>query len=278
MKGTRSGSTLTFPSGQLLGYYNGYPLYLTCSEPDEEGYPVVGDAITFEYDGTSVYSSYNDIIIGRYKKDLSYINYYMGMTLSAEPDKMVTVPEGLQFAEYTLDFDEPDNNGNLQSKSYKVKAAKDGQQFYVQGITPILPESIIAGEVADDGTLTFTSPQFLGNYYDEEDTGLDYPFFFQAYNADTGTPLSIVAFSYNATTQTYEQPTAGLCIGLTKTGVVALQYMFNAVLTPDETQGISVIYLVPTDSQPVYDLHGRRVATTVPGRLYIQGGKKFIAR
>ena len=278
VKGTRNGSTLTFPSGQLLGYYNGYPLYLTCSVPDEQGNPVVGDAITFEYDGTSVYSSYNDIVIGRYKTEVTFINYFMGMTLSTEPDKTVTVPDDLQFAEYTLDYQEPDNNGNLHSKSYKVKAAKDGQQFYVQGITPILPESIIVGELAEDGTLTFQSPQFLGDYYDVDDTGLYYPFFFQTYNADNGTLLPTVAFSYNATTQAYEQPTAGICIGLTKTGIVALQYMFNVVLTPDETQGISVIYNAPTDNQPVYDLHGRRITTIVPGRLYIQGGRKFMSR
>lgn len=44
------------------------------------------------------------------------------------------------------------------------------------------------------------------------------------------------------------------------------------------TDGISSISIAADGTQPVYNLRGQRVQQLVKGRMYVQGGKKFIAR
>ncbi len=46
-----------------------------------------------------------------------------------------------------------------------------------------------------------------------------------------------------------------------------------------ETAGVEGVTLPTADEDlPVYGLDGRRVKTTVPGHIYIKGGKKFVAQ
>ena len=280
IKGTREGNTLTFPSGQMLGYYNGSELYLLAAEPDKDGNPVIGNAVSFEYDGESAYISYDDIIISTSKDDIRYLAYYMGMTLATEKDRVITLPEDLNLTEYDMTYQEPDDYGRMVSKSYKVKCATVGQQFYLQGVTPFLPESIIVGELDSDGRLTFKSPQYLGDFDDQEESGYKYPLYFQAFNTLSGALLPAVTFQYNATTQVYSTPSAGVAIGFDKTGLLATQYLVNITLTPAESQGVSTVM---ADNKPSdnhwYTLDGRRL-TSAPthGGLYIKGGKKVMVK
>ena len=45
-----------------------------------------------------------------------------------------------------------------------------------------------------------------------------------------------------------------------------------------QTTGINGIESAVATDAPIYDLQGRRVVQPVSGQLYIQGGRKFIAR
>ena len=231
IKGTRSGDALVFPSGQLLGYYAGSPLYLVGAEPDAAGEPVVSAAITFTADGRGSYVSYNDIMVNTSKTQINYLVYYMGLTLSTEPDQTVAAPEGLALKEYLMNYQEPDADGHLQSGSYKVSAAAAGDKFYLQGITPFVPEAFIEGTVGTDGSLTFASPQYLGTFFDEE-SGINYPVFFQTFEGSTGELLPQVTFAYDRETQAFTDPSTAIGIGINKTGLLAQQYLYNVMFTP----------------------------------------------
>jgi hypothetical protein len=56
-------------------------------------------------------------------------------------------------------------------------------------------------------------------------------------------------------------------------------YFVNIVETDDFPASVSDITSdVRIADDTIYDIMGRRVAKTVPGNLYIQSGKKFIAK
>lgn len=233
-KGTRNGNTLTFESGQLLGYYNGVPLYLIATEPDSEGEPKIRENFTFEYDGDGSYTSYNDILVSTSFTNISFMVYYMGLTLSMKTDQPVVVPENLRLREYTMSYQEPDASGRLIRKSYKVDGAFKGNKFYLHGITPYVPDAYIVGTIDDFGLVTFPSPQYLGTFFDEEESGIDYPLYFQAFHGTEGTLLPSVAFGYDDATQTLTpvDATTAISIGFNKTGLLATQYIYNMTLTP----------------------------------------------
>lgn len=231
LKGTREGNRLSFPSGQLLGSYYNTPVYMIGAEPDENGNPVVAEGITFEYDGEGTYTSYNDIMVSSSRININYVAYYLGMTLSTEPDGVVTPSGKLRTVEYTMNYQEPDENGRLISKFYMVNGGAADGLFYVQGISPYVPEAYIAGTIGDDNRLTFPSPQYLGDFFDEE-SGYTYPMYFQAFDGESGELKPQVTFDYDADTHAFLNPSTAISIGITKTGLLTQQFLYNVKLTP----------------------------------------------
>ena len=233
LKGRREGNVMTFECGQLIGSYGTVPLYALCAVPDEDGEPVVADSFSFVYDeGRQAWVSHDDIMISSSKTDISYFVYYMGMTLAVEPDRLNDVPDGLTLVDYTMSYQEPNDQGRLISKTYIASGTEKDDHVYLQNVTPFATEGYAVGTVSADGrSVTFASPQLLGTFFDEE-TGIYYPIFFQAFNGSTGELLPEVTFSRDAATHVLSAPSSAIGIGINKTGLLCQQYLYNVSLTP----------------------------------------------
>lgn len=278
LKGKREGDTVTFPSGQLLGSYYSTLLYMVGAKFDNDEDPVISDLV-FTYDGKGSYTSYTDAFVSSSKDDIVYMVYYMGMTLSDQPDQTVTAPDELLLDEYQLSYQEPDDNGRLIKKQSTVWIGRDEdtQTVYLQGITPLFPKALIAGTLHENGQVTFDSPQYMGSYYEEAEGNI--PIFFQAFNGTTGTLLPQVTFNFNTDTQVFDTPSAAISIGINKTGLLSLQYIYNAVLMPADLASVKAQKIgTVMEKDIVYDLQGRRIKqpSSAQKGIYIRNGKKSI--
>lgn len=232
LKGHREGNTMTFVCGQMVGTYGTTPLYVLRAVPDDEGNPVVADSFSFTYDAArQAWVSFDDIMVSTSRTDISYVAYYMGMTLSAEADRLNDVPDGLSLVDYTMDYQEPDNRGRLVSKTYVSSGTERDGCVYLQNLTPFAPEGYAVGTIGSDGRVTFASPQLLGTFVDDE-TGIRYPIYFQAFDGSSGELLPEVTFSRDAATRVLDKASSAIGIGINKTGLLCQQYLYNVTLTP----------------------------------------------
>lgn len=232
LKGRHEGNTMTFSCGQMLGSYGSTPLYVLRAVPDADGNPVVADSFSFTYDAArQCWVSFDDIMISTSKTDISYVAYYMGLTLAAEPDRVADVPDGLALVDYTMTYQEPNDQGRLVSKTYVASGTEKGSLVYLQNVTPYVPDGYAVGSVGTDGKVTFASPQLLGTFFDE-DSQTSYPIFFQAFDGRSGELLPQVTFTRDATTHVLSEPSSAIGIGINKTGLLCQQYLYDVELTP----------------------------------------------
>lgn len=232
ISGRREGDVMTFGSGQMVGTYGVTPLYVVSAVPDADGNPVVADSFSFRYDADrEAWVSYDDIMVSSSKTEISYVTYFMGLTLAATPDQLNEVPADLRLVDYTMTYQEPDEQGRLISKTYVSQGTESDGKVYLQNVSPFVPEGYAVGTIGADGSVTFKSPQFLGTFFDEE-TGVDYPIYLQAFNGQTGELLPSVTFSRDADTHTLSSPSSAVGIGINKTGLLCQQYLYNVTLTP----------------------------------------------
>lgn len=275
LKGTRQGDRLTFPAGQLLGSYFNVRRYLVCSVPDENGEPVITDLV-MDYQPDGRLTTYLDIFLSASPTDVTdFAAYYMGMTLAAEPDQTVVAPADLETEPYVVTYLTTDANGQTYTAQAELQGGQHADRFYLQGVAPWLPDALVVGQMAD-GRVSFASPQYLG-VYSEEGEGT-YPFFFQAFDGQTGLLLPSVEFAYDPVTRTLSQPSAALGIGINKTGWLISLDMYDAVFTPAAVQGVALSVADVSPSAPCYDLQGRRVGAPHAKGIYIAGGRKFVVR
>ncbi|MBQ3630176.1 MAG: hypothetical protein II949_02955 [Prevotella sp.] len=231
-KGRRTGDVITFDCGQLLGAWGSTPLYVVRAVADAEGNPVVAATFSFTYDADrKAWVSYDDIMVSTSATDISYVAYYMGMTLAEEADRVADVPEGLPLVDYTMRYFEPDTQGRLVGNTYVSSGAEHDGHVYLRNVTPFVPDGYVVGTIGGDGTVTFPSPQYLGNFFDEE-SGVDYPIFFQAFDGRSGELLPQVTFTRDATTHVLSEPSSAIGIGINKTGLLCQQYLYDVELTP----------------------------------------------
>ena len=140
-----------------------------------------------------------------------------------------------------------------------------------------MDEALIAGTLHENGQVTFDSPQYLGSYYEEAEGNI--PIFFQAFNGTTGTLLPQVTFNFNTDTQVFDTPSAAISIGINKTGLLSLQYIYNAVLMPADLASVKAQKTgTVMEKDIVYDLQGRRIKqpSSAQKGIYIRNGKKSI--
>ncbi|MBQ9667396.1 MAG: fibronectin type III domain-containing protein [Prevotella sp.] len=129
---------------------------------------------------------------------------------------------------------------------------KDGGTFYT--IKPKYDGEITIGVVLNNGK----------KFYVEEDgTALD------AYNAITVSEKYYGTFKFDVKAgRSYKFYCAG-----SKLGFYGFNYTYDLTAT-----GIESAPVVTVKSDAVYNLQGQRMTTLVPGKLYINNGRKFIAR
>ena len=228
IKGTRVGDTFVFPNSQLLGSYE-VLLYFKCADVD----PVTGtttqkDMVMTIADDNTIYT-YDYVFITSDKNNLSYITYYQGLTISTEPDAPVVAPEGLKTYDYTLKCKTTNENGDLIAMEQPVTVGITGDEVYILGIWEYLSYAWIKGRLVN-GQLVLDLPQYLDNY--NEEYGLSYPIYVNAFDPETGLLVRQVTLDYNAQSRVFSNLSMPLGIGINKTGYLNLQNYYDVMLEP----------------------------------------------
>ena len=255
IKGVRSGNTVTFANPQLLGSYEAL-LYFKSAEV----VPATGEAIqkdlVLNYDGVDTYTTFDYAYITTDKNNLTYVNYYQGLTLSKHPDQTIVAPEGLTTVEYDFSYTTRIESDYVDD-SHRVNVGFDGDKVYIQGLWPTLPEAWVSAQMTR-GSLVMAMPQYLGEYVDEYSG--TYPIYLTAFDPATGILQQQVTMDYDPATREFGNLSLPLSIGINKTGYLGLQDYESATFTPVVPYS-SVIDTLGDSDQPVkyYDLQGREL-------------------
>ncbi|MBR6284426.1 MAG: carboxypeptidase regulatory-like domain-containing protein [Muribaculaceae bacterium] len=206
MKGTISGNTATFASGQFVGsdsYGNefmvGYNGSAICD-------------IVFSYDSDNkVFTLTTPYIAENQKTDeLAMWGYYNAMTIYkgelVQPE-VVEVPEGLETEIYTwtgngVTFDD-DNNAVYTPFNKQINIGFDGNDVYVQGLCTDLPEAWVKGEL-NGSTATFATGQYFGVDDRAAAYGYTFPHYFVGYGTNG---IEDVVFNFDTNTRVFTTDT-----------------------------------------------------------------------
>ena len=185
IKGTISGTTATFPSGQFVGEDQYGSEYL-CGSDDGEN---LSENIVFSYDATEGILKAKTLAIyenGSTTEISAYCYWYLPTFSKTAPEKpdVVVLPEGVTAEEFIMSYQDADG----ASYAIPAKVAVDGNDVYFQGISYFLPETWVKG-TKDGNKVTFPSMQYVGDY---GTYGSSYAF----YNGDA-------VFTYDAEAGTY---------------------------------------------------------------------------
>lgn len=231
IKGTREGNTVTFANTQLLGSYE-VLLYFKAADYN----PINGNTtqqdmvLTIDDDGSTFYT-YDYAFITTDKNELSFLNYYQGLTLAKQADSTATVPEGLKTHAYTFTFRTLDEYGSLVNQQQTVAIGFAGDRVFIQGLCNFLPESWVEGRLVN-GQLTLELPQYLGAY--SEEYQLTYPIYLNGFSQETGLLNRRVTLDYDAQTSVFSNPSTPFGFGINKTGYLNVQDCYEARLEPVE--------------------------------------------
>ena len=230
IKGTRNGSTITFPNTQLLGAYD-VLLYFKCASLDlVTGNTTEKDMVLTMSDENTWYT-YDYVFISADKNSLYYINYYQGLTISKYPNTPLQVPEDLETVPYIFKYTTVVDNKDVEAE-LEVELGIHNNEVYIRGIWEYLPDAWVKGRIVG-GRMVLDLPQFIGDY--KEEYSITYPMYLVGFNAQTGVIQRQVKFNYNQTTGVFSNPTHPIGIGINKTGYLNLLDYYDAELTPVNT-------------------------------------------
>ena len=231
IKGHIEGNTVTFPNSQLLGSYE-VLLYFKAADFN----PITGNTtqkdMVLTFDGENTLYTYDYVFISVDKNNLSYLNYYQGLTLSKNPDAQVVVPEGLKTYDYTIQFKTTDEYGSMISQERTVSVGFAGEHVFIQGMCDFLPESWVEGRL-ENGQLVLDLPQYMGNY--DEEYQISYPIFLNGFSQQTGLLNRQVVLDYAPETRVFSNQSTPFGFGINKTGYLNVMDFYEAVLTPVQT-------------------------------------------
>ena len=202
IKGTISGSTATFPSGQFVGedeygfeYMVGY-----------DGTQIV-DNIMFSFDSSAKKFTMTTPYLLENSEINSYLPWAVFQDLSVYQGEVfvpevVDAPEGLTTQKYIWTCNVLINGEETDySHTGFVNIGFNGNDVYVQGMCEDLPDAWIKG-TKNGNNVTFRTGQYFGEITNI--LGYIYPYYFVGY---TGTATSDVVFTYNTTTKTFTADT-----------------------------------------------------------------------
>ena len=233
VKGTISGSTVTIPSGQLVGSDEYGEEYIV-------GYDVTSNGIAdliFTYDsekGTLTLDPNVFILEDPYQDKPNYYGYWYELALTKEAPaapELVTPPAGEEEdwnvlgAEVTVDEKEGFVFGDPEQ--YPVKVIKDGNDFYIQGLCKDFSEAWVKGTIAD-GKVSFATGQYLGVYTEtDEESGEENQFdmFFVGESAESA-GIGDLVFTYDEENNTLTNETSLMVISVKPSSVSMYLYLY----------------------------------------------------
>ena len=260
IKGHRDGDNLVFASDQFLGSYADLIYF---KGGTMQGQELVSTDLVFTYNGRDAYSCPDYLVLSTAQEEFKIVNYGTGAYFSFGPDQLVTPPDQAESATYKAQyqwvFDEEGQNTDIVAGEHLMNVCQEGDDFYAQGFWQPMPEAWIKGTLTD-GKLTFNTPQYIGEV-EIDDDGF-FPLFFTAYDAQNGTLLNEVSFTYNAETDRYEQQSAPISIGINKAVLLTISNVYDLTFGPYVVPTSITSHLSPLISHlsATYDLQGRLVS------------------
>lgn len=283
VKGTISGSTVTIPSGQLVGS-DDYGDEFIVGYIEETG--AITD-IVFTYaseKGTLTLDPAILIMENEYQDKVDYpFGYSYDLFLSNKAPELVTPPAGeeedwnVEGAVVTVDEKEGFVYGDPEQ--YPVKVIKDGSDFYVQGLCYALPEAWVKGTIAD-GKVSFATGQYLGVYTEtDEESGEEYPFnmFFVGVSAESA-GIGDLVFTYDEENNTLTNENSLMVISVMPYSLSMYLYLYMpAQISKSVEEGISTVN-IKKQANVFYNLQGAKMNRPTQKGLYIVNGKKVVVK
>lgn len=280
IKGTLKGTVVTFNDGQFVGADSYGDNYIN-------GFNGAACNITFDYDSsTGVLTLSSDCYVmesSQPKAGGNCWSYWESIVLTpgeAETPEVVTPPSGLTPEVWTLTAITPDESEESESSddeevkytdvTWPVALGFDGNDVYLMCANPFIPEAWVKG-TRSGKTITFATGQYFGAYEPEESDG-SYPMYLLGY-ASSG--ISDIVFTMNDTED--ELATSNLVVINAKKSIISPYVFFADVVLTKQTSGIAPVKVEKADGA-IYSIDGRRLNEAPTKGLYIQNGKKYIAK
>ena len=202
VKGTLSGTTVTIPSGQYIGYDEYGPEYIVGSDDGSTACDIV---FTYDAEAGLLTSETTYIVESGESDDVAPYCYWAQPVFSLtapEVPTQVEVPAGLETEEYLFQAINWDlNNDEYTLYEIPVFVGFDGNDVYVQGVCEDIPEAWIKGTL-DGGKITFPTGQYFGTIVF---WGYEFPYFFAGYG-DYGFEDVVMAYDAENGVLTMESP------------------------------------------------------------------------
>lgn len=278
VKGTISGNTVVIPSGQYVGASGGNEVYINGDDDNNPNESEDAVDIIFEYNSST--GELTELETG-YILESPYANsricyafwYYVSLTKEdGEVPEVVTPPLGLKTDVWTLSAQDVtfENEQPVYTPvSGEVNIGFKGNDVYVQGMNPYIPDAWIKG-TRSGNAVTFETGQYYGAFTYE---GHPYDMYFVGYSQSG---VSDVEFTINNTENEMSSDEMILVNGKKKS-IDYYNIFVGMTLKKDASDGISTIKAEKTDGA-IYSIDGRRLNEVPATGLYIQNGKKYVVK
>lgn len=185
VRGTKSGNTITVPAHQPLSYSSQYGTTISlrwgvitaagkaqAADDHAEAFTFTVSGNVWTLEGTTKYVQGADTYYMGYfwDDDNSNAGYGDAETILTYDDtyvppstELVTLPAGLEVAEWYLNGTSVSSSSETPVKNQKINVAFSGNDVYVQGISTDFPTAWVKGTI-NGTTITFEKFQYVGNY------------------------------------------------------------------------------------------------------------------
>ncbi len=282
-KGILAGDKFMLSSNQYMGsdeygddYLVGYRLV------GDSDYESTGISIVFDYDAeTRTFTLNESNFVGEADAPNSkgLFNYCFDFVLTpgaVKEDEVVTPPATLQVDAYKLTA----NYLSWDDQEQQVRTAvtdtlylgMDGNDVYLQGLNPFLPEAWIAG-TKNGNTLIFPTGQYFGMGTFQGVPNLK--MYFIGYG-ENFIEDAVFTMSDNGKTITTD---FWLLINSMKNTASSFRVFCDVVLTKIEGgTGVRDVEIAENQDFAIYDMAGRRVKNAQKRGIFIRNGKKYFAK
>ena len=227
LRGTISGTTVTFPKGQSAGFYEQTELFYVGFAGESE------IDIVFDYDAAHGTMTAQSWILAIDASGNTYILlkdvvFKQGTVTPVEPqeDPLVEVPNGLQTTDYlfkasSINYDSDGSVAGMEQVEYNVRVGFQGNDVYIQGLYQGMPLAWVKGTKNTDGDYVFKSGQYYGAH--PQFTTMKFYFCGQIFGQ-----MSDVEMEYDSSTRTLKGGSYYIMVNSTK-NTMAPYYVFAGV-------------------------------------------------
>ena len=185
----------------------------------------------FEMDWDDATASFwnEDLEICVVNEDGGVFSYNWGYAYERFTDTLVVAPEGLEFKPYSLRYE----NTYKYYVPEMVYIARDGNDFYIQGLSFYFDQSWIKGTISGN-TVTFENSQLVG--------GIDEASDYLVGGDSQGNMTESIVFNYDATAGELKSATAIIAESAVATSLESVYaYWIYPVFTKEKPKGPEVV-------------------------------------